>query len=92
MKDALHFAIYFLYVYYAVNKHISQCSGVFKDDQRVDKCLLKINHVISSIATKQAVYLITESVKREVRTQWQPGVLHLPPQDLNQVQIRRVSR
>lgn len=33
------------------------------------KCLFKINRAISSVATEQSVYLITEMLKREVRAQ-----------------------
>lgn len=41
---------------------------------------------------EQVVYLIAEAANLEVRAQRQPGVLHLAPQNLNQVQFRRVSR
>lgn len=43
------------------------------------KCLFKINRAIGSVAVKQPVYLITQALKREVRTQWQPGILHPSP-------------
>ena len=62
---------------YVLNKKIEVVTPALdKRFSSLNKCLFKINRAISSIATEQPVYLITEVLKREVRTQRQPCILH----------------